>query len=197
MNFLSLIAGISAPHDLWTILMDWIQGGIKNFGWTLLLLTVLVKAVTIPLDLMVKYYTKKQTLVQQKCAPQIAKLQKKFGNDKQRLQTQTHALYKHEGLKMGTGCVVMLVNMILTMVIFFSFYGTLRDVSAYQAINQYEQIAVASENAMYDSIINYKNNDSIVDKESVDTWLAEYNASKEFIEDGLIKEERKVKTIKK
>lgn len=182
MNFLSLVAGISAPHDLWTILIDWIQGGIGNFGWTLLILTILVKAVTIPLDIVVKYTTKKQTLVQQKCAPQIAKLQKKFGNDKQRLQVQTQALYKHEGLKMGTGCIVMLINMILTMAIFFSFYGTLRDVSAYQAINQYEQISEVSNNTMYQSMIDYKDNDNLVDRESVDAWLADYNESKAFID---------------
>lgn len=182
MNFISLMSGLSKPNDLWTILMDWIQGGIGNLGWTLLILTLLVKVVTFPLDLMVKYSTKKQTLVQQKCAPQIAKLQKKFGNDRQRLQVQTQALYKHEGLKMGSSCLIMLVNMILTMTIFFSFYGTLRDVSAYNAINQYEQIVEASNNELYSSMINYSEEDVLNTKEDVDAWFVQYNDSKSFIE---------------
>ena len=86
MNILSFMASVKAPSDLWTILINWMQGGIVNLGWTLLLLTIIVKLVTSPLDLMVKYTQKKQTLIQQKCAPEIAKLSKK--------QAQTNKLFK-------------------------------------------------------------------------------------------------------
>lgn len=184
MNVLSLISGLAAPHDLWTILMDWIQGGVGNLGWALLILTVLVKLITLPLEFVQKLSQKKQTLIQQKCAPQIAKLQKKFGNDRQRLQVQTQAIYKAEGLKMGTGCLVMLVNMILTMVIFFSFYGTLRDVSAYNAINQYEQVVEASNAELYNQIINYSDSDEIVDKATADAWFEKYQTAKNYIDNS-------------
>lgn len=184
MNVLSLISGLAAPHDLWTILMDWIQGGVGNLGWALLILTVLVKLITLPLEFAQKLSQKKQTLIQQKCAPQIAKLQKKFGNDRQRLQIQTQSIYKAEGLKMGTGCLVMLVNMILTMVIFFSFYGTLRDVSAYNAINQYEQVVETSNAELYNQIINYSDSDEIVDKTTADAWFEKYQTAKNYIDNS-------------
>ena len=138
MNIVSLLTSVNAPADLWSNLINWLQGSVGNIGWAILILTLLVKLVTSPLDFMVKYSTKKQTLVQQKCAPQIAKLQKKFGSDQQTLRIQTNALYKREGMSMGMSCIVMLVNMILTCTIFFTFYGSLRTISAYQAINQYE-----------------------------------------------------------
>ncbi len=170
MKIYSFLSSINAPHDLWTIMLDWL-GGVGNLGWALLILTLIVKVATSPLDYMVKWSTKKQTLVQQKCAPEVAKLQKKFGNDRQRLQMQTQALYKREGLKMGTGCLIMLVNMILTMVIFFSFYGTLRDVSAYNAIRQYEEIVVASEASFKQSIIDYNSDDEIETIEDVENWF--------------------------
>lgn len=140
MNFMNIMCAISAPNDLWSKLINWLTSSIGNIGWSILLLTLLVKLVTSPLDFMVKYTTKKQTLVQQKCAPQIAKLQKKFGNDQQTIKIQTNALYKREGLNVGTGCIIMLINMILTCAIFFSFYGSLRTVSAYQSIDQYEKV---------------------------------------------------------
>lgn len=181
MNILPFISGLAAPHDLWTILLDWLEGGVGNFGWALLILTILVKAATFPLDILVKHSNKKQTLIQQKCAPQVAKLQKKFGNDRQRLQVQTQALYKHEGLKMGTSCLVMLVNMILTMVIFFSFYGTLRDVSAYNAISQYEKVVESSNEQLYTSIINYDENDEITDKASADAWFTTYQEAQAYV----------------
>ena len=141
MNLLSVLsATVSKPKSLWITLINWIQSGVGNLGWTIILVTVLIKLVTLPLDFWVKFNTKRQTLIQQKCAPQVAKLQKKFGNDRQTLQRQSQALYKREGLDMRSGCIIMLINTILTFTIFITFYNDLRKKSAYEAIYQYEQI---------------------------------------------------------
>lgn len=156
MNFVNIMCAISAPNDLWNNLINWLTSGIGNLGWSILLLTLLVKLVTSPLDFMVKYSTKKQTLIQQKCAPQVAKLQKKFGSDQQTLKIQTNALYKREGLNVGTGCIIMLVNMILTCAIFFSFYGSLRTVSAYQSIDQYEKVYTSYKDTLIDYVYDSK-----------------------------------------
>lgn len=166
MNIFSLIASVGAPTDLWNNLIGWIQGSIGNIGWAILILTLLVKLATSPLDFMVKYSTKKQNLIQQKCAPQVAKLQKKFGNDKQTLQVQTNALYKREGLNVGVGCIVMLVNLILTCTIFFTFYSSLRTTSAYNSIKQYEQTYESYTNAFTNYIYETK-------LESDDTYTIE------------------------
>ena len=170
MNLFSFVASVNAPKGLWEILLRWINGPIGNLGWTLLLLTILVKLVTTPLDFMVKYTTKKQTLVQQKCAPQLAKLRKKFGNNEQAIRAQTASLYKREGLKMGTGCLMMAINMILTCVIFFTFYSSLRKVSAYEAINQYEQIQSAYTDAYYKGMADYSENE-FATVEEAKTWV--------------------------
>ena len=170
MNIFSFICGVAKPKGLWEILLRWINGAIGNLGWTLLLLTILVKLVTTPLDFMVKYTTKKQTLVQQKCAPQIAKLKKKFGNNEQAIRMQTTSLYKREGLKMGTGCLMMAINLILTCVIFFTFYSSLRKVSAYEAINQYEQIQATYIDAFYQGMADYSENE-FATAEEAKTWI--------------------------
>ena len=183
MNALSFIAGVAAPHDLWTILMNWIQGAVGNMGWTILLVTLLVKVATLPLDFAVKYTTKQQTLIQQKCSPQIAKLQKKYGNDRQTLQIQTQAIYKREGMKTGTSCLVMLVNIILTFAIFISFYGTLRTVSAYEAINQYEHVYNAYDAKYYETLIAYSNDDVIIDKTTANAEIIKFNNALTFISD--------------
>jgi YidC/Oxa1 family membrane protein insertase len=175
------MSAATAPHDLWTILINWVQSGIGNFGWAILLATIIVKFVTSPLDFMVKYSSKKQLLVQQKCAPQIAKLQKKFGNDQQTLKVQTNALYKREGLNVGVGCLVMAINLILTMVIFFTFYSSLRKVSAYQVINEYEQIEASYSNKFYESLIDFDDEDVIVDQTTADTWLQEFVDAKDYV----------------
>lgn len=177
MNLFSLMC-LNAPHDLWTIIINWIQGSVLNYGWTILLFTILVKFVLTPLDFGVKYTTKKQTLIQKKCAPQIAKLQKKYGSDANMIKVQTNSLYKREGLNAGVGCIVMLVNMILTMVIFFTLYSSLRKVSAYEAISQYEQVEASYSASFYQSIV-----DDIEEVTSIDeakTYFQEHKEDEEF-----------------
>ena len=169
MNILSILGAVEAPSDLWVTLIEWVRGSVGNLGWTLILVTLLVKVVTTPLDFMVKLSTKKQTLVQQKCAPQVAKLQKKFGHDRQTLQVQTNSLYKREGLNMGAGCIIMLVNLILTMTIFFTFFGSLRKFSAYEAINQYEQVS-ASYEAGYFAGLSQASNGEFDSQADLDAW---------------------------
>lgn len=185
MNTLFLLAEtLSAPNDLWTIIINWIQGGVANYGWTILLFTLLVKVVLSPLDFCVKLTTKKQTLIQKKCAPEIAKLQKKYGADQQTIKVQTNSLYKREGLKMGVSCIVTLVNMIITMVIFFTLYASLRKVSAYESIIQYEQVEQAYNGGYYDAIINFKPDDEIVDKESADAFINKFYEAKDYLDNS-------------
>jgi membrane protein insertase Oxa1/YidC/SpoIIIJ len=62
MNILSFLGAVSAPNDLWVKLMNWVKGAVGNLGWTIILVTLLVKVVTTPLDFFVKLSTKKQTL---------------------------------------------------------------------------------------------------------------------------------------
>ena len=190
MFFTNLIAGVNAPGGLWSILINWMHSGIGNFGWTILLVTLLVKLVVSPLDFWVKLNTKKQNLIQQKCAPQVAKIQKKFGKDQQKVRIQTNELYKREGLKMGQGCVIMLLNMAISLTLFFTFYSSLRSNSAYQAINQYEQLEQVYVTKTKSELIS-KNDQiteyEITDEDSAQKFITDYNIAlycHEKIEEG-------------
>ncbi len=140
MNMFSILA-VSEPSSLWATLIEWVHSWVAGgYGWTILVLIILVKLVLSPLDYLIKHSNKKSTLVQQKLAPQIAKLNKKYGDNKQMIQTQTQALYKREGYNVFGSCIVMLINMVLTMVIFFTLFSSLRTLSSYQAIEQYDSL---------------------------------------------------------
>ena len=193
MNLFSVLSAVTAPKSLWVTLINWIQRSVGNLGWTIILVTVFIKLVTTPLDFWVKLSSKKQTLLQQKCAPQVAKLQKKFGNNRQAMQTQTQALYKREGLDMRSGCIVMLINTILSFTIFITFYKDLQKVSAYEAIHQYEQIETTYTDTYYKNFIDYSSSDEFTTTESVDEWFDSYNK----MEDGAAKDAElaKVKPI--
>ena len=175
MNALSLIAA-SAPGDLWSKLIYWIQGAFGNFGWTILFVTLLVKLIMTPLEFLVKYSNKKQTLVQKKLSPQIAKLKKKFGANQEQIKIQTQALYKREGFKAGTSCIIMAVNMLVTMLVFFTFYSSIKKVASYEMINQYETLEQTYVDE-YVSTLREKTGDvTIIDEESANAWIQAMNA---------------------
>ena len=181
MVFTNLILGVNAPGGLWSILINWMHSGIGNFGWTILLVTLLVKLVVSPLDFWVKLNTKKQNLIQQKCAPQVAKINKKFGKDQQKVRIQTNELYKREGLNMGSGCLIMVLNMAISLTLFFTFYSSLRSNSAYQAISQYETLEQVYVNKTHQELYaNKEKFDGTIyeitdDASSSDTFISDYN----------------------
>ena len=189
MNLFSLMGEVTvtAPKSLWVTIINWVNSLVGNFGWTIILVVLLIKVVTTPLDFFVKLNTKKQTLVQQKCAPQIAKLQKKFGADKNSFRIQSQAIYKREGYDMKSGCLIMLINTILSLVIFITFYTALRKVSAYEAIYQYEQIETNYSDAFYTSMAN--NSADFDDKESAITWWKTFTENEAKVNAGTATED--------
>lgn len=184
MNIANYLASVSVPGGLWSSLINWFQNGIGNFGWTILLVTIFIKLITSPLDFWTKYNTKKQTLIQQKCSPQIAKIKKKFGANQEAVRVQTNALYKKEGLNPGVGCVVSLIHVILSLVIFFTFYSSLRANSAYQAINQYEILEATYDNKAYEALLARAGEIeeyTITSEESADEFVKDYVKGRELL----------------
>lgn len=183
MGNLILADALTAPSGLWAIILNWIQSGVANWAWTIILFTLLIKVCLSPLDFFIKWSTKKSTLVQQKCAPQIAKLQKKYANNNQALQVQTQALYKKEGYNMGASCVVMLVNLVVTLLVFLSIFTSLKEVSAYQAIKQYQALDAAyttTYTQVYNSEFNLKVNELFAEN-----GLGEYDAETNYDDNEL------------
>ena len=181
---LSYLASVSLPGGLWSSLINWLHSGIGNFGWTIFILTIFIKLITSPLDFWTKLNTKKQSLIQQKCAPQIAKIKKKFGANQQAVRVQTNALYKREGLNSGIGCIVTMLHLVLSLVIFFTFYSSLRANSAYQAINQYEILEATYDEKAYEALLSRAGeiDEYVIDsKETADAFTEKYAKGRNLV----------------
>lgn len=140
MAIVNLLTQLPKPGGLWPIIIGGIHNGIGNLGWTIVIFTLIVKLVMTPFDFLMRWFSKKNSLVQQKLAPQVEKINKKYANDKQKATMQTQALYKREGAHVFTTCIFSLLYLVLTMVVFFTLFGSLRDYSAYNSINQYDKM---------------------------------------------------------
>ena len=103
----------------------WLNGFTHNYGWAIVLLTMMMKLITFPLTQ--KSYVSMQQM--KTVAPQLKELQKKYAHDKAKLGQAQMDLYKESGINPMAGCLPMLVQM----PIWFALYRTLwNSVELYQ-----------------------------------------------------------------
>jgi YidC/Oxa1 family membrane protein insertase len=79
----------------------------QNWGLAIVLLTIVVKSLTVPFTTKSMRSMKAMAVL----APQMKALQEKYKDDKQRLQMETMALYKQHGANPLTGCLPLLLQM--------------------------------------------------------------------------------------
>ncbi|HBM15007.1 MAG TPA: hypothetical protein DD381_01435 [Lentisphaeria bacterium] len=90
---------------------------VGNYGWAIILLTVIVKLVFWPITHKSNVSMKKM----QKIQPAIKELREKYKEDKQKLNQKMMELYKKEGVNPLGGCLPILVQI----PVFFALYWTL------------------------------------------------------------------------
>jgi len=86
--------------------MVWFHGGLGSWPLAIILLTIILKLITWPLN--TKSY--KSLLKMQQIKPKIDELKKKIGDDRQRFAQEQMALYKREGINPLAGCLPMLLQ---------------------------------------------------------------------------------------
>lgn len=82
---------------------------VGNYFISIFLFTLLIRAATFPLSLK----SQKANAERARLAPRIERLQKKYGQDKQKLQQKQMDLYEKEGVSMTGGCLPMVIQMIV------------------------------------------------------------------------------------
>ncbi|PTX54543.1 protein translocase subunit yidC [Litoreibacter ponti] len=94
--------------------LHWLNIFIGNMGWSIVVLTLLIKAILLPLA----YKSYVSMAKMKELQPQMEKIKEKAGDDRQKLQTEMMALYKKEKVNPAAGCLPIL----LQIPIFFSLY---------------------------------------------------------------------------
>ena len=95
-------------------ILNWIYSWVGNYGWAVVVFTALVRLVLLPLDIK----SKKGMRAQQKIQPKLQALQKKYANDKEKLNQKTMELYKKEHVSMLSGCLPMLISLPILWIMF-------------------------------------------------------------------------------
>ncbi len=88
-------------------ILEWIYGWVGNYGWSVVVFTLLVRLVLLPLDIKSKKSMRAMTRVQ----PKVNALQKKYGNDKEKLNLKLNELYRKEHVSPMASCLPMLISL--------------------------------------------------------------------------------------
>jgi YidC/Oxa1 family membrane protein insertase len=106
---------IIANPLLWVL--RFFNGFFNNYGWSIILLTVLIKIIFWPLT----HKSYKSMKDMQKLQPKIAKIREKYKDNKEKLNQETMALYKTYKVNPLGGCLPMVIQI----PVFFALYSAL------------------------------------------------------------------------
>jgi YidC/Oxa1 family membrane protein insertase len=100
-------------------LLRWLHKLVGNWGWAIVLLTILIKGAFYPLNAASARSMAKLKLV----APKMKALQEQYANDKQKLQTAMMEMYRTEKINPLGGCLPILVQMPVFLALYWVLLG--------------------------------------------------------------------------
>ena len=115
-------------------ILNAIYSVVNNYGWTIVVFTVLIRLVLMPLD----YKSRKGMRKMSALSAKQAELQRKYGNDKEKLNRKLGELYKKEGVSPMSGCIPMLIQWPILIIMF----GAMREMTNTQTVNQVFQYLI-------------------------------------------------------
>ena len=109
-------------------ILDGIYSLVGNYGWSIVLFTMLIRLVLMPFDYKSRVSMRKTTKLQ----PQINALQKKYAKDQEKLNQKMSELYRKEKINPLSSCLPML----LTLPILYAMFAAMRMIANEQLIQQ-------------------------------------------------------------
>lgn len=130
-------------NNFWTNIINFFAKSVVNYGWAIILFTICLKLVLTPLDITQRFASQKQSKVMGKMQPEMDAIQKKYAGNKERINKEQSKLYSKYKTNMGGMCIIMLVYLVLTLVVTFTLYGSLRSYGDEKLNTSFKQIDTA------------------------------------------------------
>jgi YidC/Oxa1 family membrane protein insertase len=108
-------------------LLRWVQGHVGNWGWSIVLLTILINLLMAPF----RHYSIVNGLKMARLSPEMRVIQERYRKvplmdpRRQKMQEEIQALYSKHGMSMGSQMMVGCLPLLLTMPFLFAFYRVL------------------------------------------------------------------------
>ena len=106
-----------------------INSVVGNYGVAIILFTLLIRLVCMPFDYRSRKGMRKMSAIQ----PKLNEIQKKYANDKQKLQQKQAELMRKEGYNPLSGCLPLLLTWPLMIAMFYAMRSIANEQTAMQA----------------------------------------------------------------
>lgn len=164
---------ISFFANLFGYVLNFLYKIVGNFGWAIILFSLLVKLIMIPISI------KQQKTMQksQKINEEMKQIQFKYKNDPEKLNQEVMALYKRENLSPFSGCFSAIAQIILLFAVFYLVRSPLTYMKKVDSniIQNLESVAIQEgsttnykEIAIVEYINNLRNTQSVEVEEQAD-----------------------------
>lgn len=166
--------------NLFGYLLNFIYNIVGNYGWAIIIFSIVVKALMMPLAIKQQKTMKKNAKMQVK----MKEIQFKYKNDPERLNQATMQLYKDENVSPLSGCFSLIIQLVLLLAVFYLVrsplthmkkvdtslidkYYTIMKEENIETNGSYPQIEIIREVGTLRNIENEKINQEELDKLSV------------------------------
>lgn len=163
MDFLTInIANLLAtqPQGMWEAFIFGLENVIKNYGLTIILITLIIKVILLPFDFLNRYVTKKNATKMAVIQPEIEKIQKRYGANRDLINQKTMEVYKKHNYSVTGSCFAMILNLAITMTIFFTLFTGLNRIAAYKTATEFETLQAVYEQTVGGELVETKISDA-------------------------------------
>ncbi|MCX4313039.1 MAG: membrane protein insertase YidC [Clostridia bacterium] len=129
----AITQGVQAPSGMWHILILKTFEFVADYGWRIVVFTVLLKLVISPLDFYQRYKMNKNQKITERLKPTMEKIQKQYAGDKQAFQQKQMELNRKEGYSYFSACLPM----IITLVVFITLWMSMQTIARYMMFKEY------------------------------------------------------------
>ena len=124
----------------WGKLIDLFVKWVGNYGWAIILLTVAIKLVLTPIEIMQKRTNAQNAKMQAIMQPEIQKVQQQYPGDRKKLNQKQMELAKKYNFNMTGTCLTLLLSMVVTLTVFTSLFVSLNSLSKKQENKAFNEI---------------------------------------------------------
>lgn len=125
------------PSGVWPSIINWVQSFTQSYGWTIILITVVLKLIMLPLDYWMKLSQKKMTNATKLMQPELEAINKRYGYDKTILNQKQSEVYKKHGVNPMGSCLPMVINLAVIFTVFITLINSLTSMANYKMEDQF------------------------------------------------------------
>lgn len=118
-------------YNWFVSILDWVYGWVINYGWSVVVFTVIIKVCLMPLDIKSRRSMRQMSALN----PKLEELKKRYANDQEKLNLKTQELYKKSKVTPLAGCLPLLIQLPILYIMF----EAMRRVAAREQIKEMAQ----------------------------------------------------------